>query len=177
MLLRPALLVVALALASSAAWAGDPCPIEFRLVNLGPNDFPWVQKPIAVKDDEVYQRLVAHLKSAECTEVTSIDVADDGYLKLGKEPKSWLRVWRIREQLLKGKDFRCDDAHTGLAALGALGDGGVVFYQRGTRRVLLTTAGWDTVCVPVDELKTKADVAKLWEKGTHRYVADRHANP
>lgn len=155
-----------------AALAGDPCPISFRLSNLGP--LP-KEGAVPIEQDKVFDRLVAMLGKAECTEVTVVKPAGD-LLPVGGT--GGLQVWRLQELLMdKAGAFRCTDAHTVMVALSAVPESGHVIYQRGTRRVLLTTAGWGTVCMDTSALETDAGVQALWDGATKALVADRHANP
>jgi hypothetical protein len=123
----------------------------------------------------VFERLVAVVGQAECTELTVVK-ASDGTLPLGGG--GGLSTWRLQELMMdKAGAFRCTDAHTAMAALSAVPESGHLLYQRGTRRVLLTTAAWGTVCLDTSALETEAGVRALWSGATKALVADRHANP
>ena len=92
-----------------------------------------------------------------------------------------LQTWVLQSLLVdKKRAFRCDDAHERLAALSAFPQNATVVYQRGRRRVLLTTARWQTVCVPISAFTGKArksGVTRLWRGATGKVVKDRHDNP
>lgn len=168
--------LLALSLFTAVARAGDPCPIDFRVSNLGPLD---KEGAVAIADDAVFARLVTWLGQAECTSVT-VAKADQGVLPLGDPGSAGLRTWRLQALLMDDKGgFRCDDAHVALAALSAVPDSGHVIYQRGTRRVLLTAAGWGTACMDLSALESGGDAAleKLWTGATGKLVKDRHDNP
>ena len=163
------------ALAVAPAVAGDPCPIDFRVSNLGPLSKPGA---VSIQEDAVFTALTKHLSRAECATV-SVHGATDNVLPLGKSADG-LATWRLQELLVDGAgSFRCEDAHTVLIALSAVPETGHVIYQRGTRRVLLTTAGWGTACMDVAELEAggEAAVTKLWEGATGKLVQWRHDNP
>lgn len=163
----------------TAALAGDPCPIDFRLTDLG--HFTWSEPRTA---DPVWDALVARLSKAECTTVRTTR-AKDGRIPLGGQ--SYLDVATVQSLLVTDqRAYRCDDAHIATRPLAAVvRDGtwvsGDVLYQRGARRVMLTAIGWGTVCVPLAELedpKTReAALTRLWDGATATLVSDRHANP
>lgn len=167
-------------LALSAALAGDPCPIQFRVTDLGP--LPWASAPAAT--DPVWDALVAHVGKADCVEARTVR-AREGKVSLGGQSFLWSEGVQTR-LVDANKAYRCSNAHEHLAALTAVvRDGhwvdGDVFYQRGSRRVMLTTLGWGTVCVPLSELEDPktgaAAVAKMWEASTAKLVQYRHDNP
>lgn len=166
-----------LSLLVAAAVAGDPCPIDFRVSNLGPLSKP---DQVAIADDPIYAALKAWSQSAECLAVTWVD-AQAGFLSLdpGAQDREDLQVWRLQELLLDAQgSFRCDDAHEALAALSAVEMSGHVIYQRGTRRTLLAAAGSQTVCLDNASLEAGGEaIQRLWEGATGAIVADRHANP
>jgi len=158
----------------AAALAGDPCPIDFRLSNLGPLDKP---DAVPVEQDKIFQDLRTFVEKKECTHAT-FAVADGGQLPLGVD--SYLYTWKLQSLLMDDAGgFRCKDAHEVLTALSALPHTAVVFYQRGTRRVLLTTAGWGTACMDIAELEKGGETSlqKLWDGATGKRVRDRHDNP
>lgn len=79
----------------------------------------------------------------------------------------------------KGRGFRCKDAHKRLSKVGfSRGDIAVV---RGSRRVLLASVGWKTVCVRAADYDGKKAsskrLKKLLQKVTDPYVSDRFENP
>ncbi|MCP4500709.1 MAG: hypothetical protein GY822_12180 [Deltaproteobacteria bacterium] len=78
------------------------------------------------------------------------------------------------------KSYRCKDAHKNLKWLGNLrvdGEAINMVYQRGTRRVMLSLAGWDTVCMDLRNLHDDKGLLKLWNGATKRFIKDRHDNP
>ncbi len=161
----------------SLAYAGDPCPIDFRLTNLGPLDKPGA---VPIEEDKIFQDLRAFVEKSECTTV-EVALSDAGTVPLGKEGENVnLQGWRLQQLLMDSEGgFRCKDAHEVLIALSATNHTGFVVYQRGTRRVLLTTAGWGTVCMDTTELEKGGEAAlkKLWDGATGKLVKDRHDNP
>ena len=157
------------------AQAGDPCPIQLTVINLGP--LGGSKNQIAAEKDEVFKALIKHGLRSECIEIKTM-IPKNGYYKLGKME---LRAWSLQTLLTdKKRAFRCKDAHNSLAALAAFSGDGTVIYQRGSRRVLLSTAGWQTTCVALSELTGKnanTGLAKLWDGATKKVISDRHANP
>jgi hypothetical protein len=156
----------------AAAFAGDPCPIDFRVSNLGP--LP-KDGAVPIEQDTIFSRLVTWLGSQDCVSVSVVTPKED---VLPLVNGGGLQVWRLQALLTdKAGAFRCTDAHTVMAALSAVPESGHVIYQRGTRRVLLTTASWGTMCMDTTALETDAGLKSLWDGATKAVVADRHANP
>jgi hypothetical protein len=161
---------------TAIALAGDPCPMTFRISNLGP-----LAKEGAVgpADDAVYKALVAFAERQDCAQITTV-VAVDGALPITANTTDGLGTWRLQELLVDGGGaFRCADAHVGLSALSAVPEVGHLIYQRGTRRVLLSTAAWGTACMDVAALESGGDaaLAKLWAEATGALVKWRYENP
>ena len=158
------------------ALAGDPCPIDFRVSNLGP-----LSKAGAVplEEDGIWKHLIGWLGSEDCVNADT-KTAKDGKLPVEDGSSGGLAVWRLQELLIDDSGaFRCDDAHEPLAALSAIDRSAHVIYQRGTRRTLLTTAGWQTICVNNVDLQKGGDplIEKLWKGATAKVVENRYANP
>ncbi len=79
----------------------------------------------------------------------------------------------------KARRFRCDDAHKSLRKAGL--DGGDIVVVRGSKRILVSNAGWGTTCVKATSLDgaklTAKAVGKVLDAVARRYVQDRHDNP
>ena len=166
--------IVALGFNASTTFAGDPCPIPFTVLNLGP--LGGAKDPIPAKKDEIFQALIKYAKNSDCVEL-SIFQPEKHYIELGKTE---LQPWRIQELLKKKNVFRCKDAHKAVEALSAFAGDGTLIYQRGRRRVLLTSAGSQTHCVDISELTGKnkeAAFKSLWEGATKEIITYRFANP
>jgi hypothetical protein len=162
-------------LAAAPVYAGDPCPIDFRVSNLGPLSKPGA---VPIAEDAVFTALTKHLANADCVTVTVAKAANHT-LPLAPSGEG-LQTWRLQELLMDDKgSFRCEDAHTVLVALSAVAETGHVIYQRGTRRVLLTTAGWGTTCMEASALEAggPAAIAKFWDGATGKLVQYRYDNP
>lgn len=180
---QSALWVLLLLLWATPAGAGDPCPISFRITDLGP--LPW-SKAKSVKKDPVLESLIKHAAKQECTVLTSRRAEAEIHLGKG-EWAPYLDVATLQSLLVdQKKAFRCEDAHVALAALKALVEPkmaytGEVFYQRGKRRILLVSPGWGTACAPLTELQDKqkgpALIKAMWEKVSKGFSNYRHANP
>ena len=165
---------LALGLNHSTAFAGDPCPIKFTVLNLGP--LGGAKDPIPANKDEIFQALVNYAKKSDCIEL-SIFQPEKYDIELGK---TQLQTWKIQELLKKKNVFRCKDAHKAVEALSAFAGDGTLIYQRGRRRVLLTSAGSQTRCIGLDKLKGKKkdDALKtLWDGATKAIITDRYQNP
>lgn len=87
----------------------------------------------------------------------------------------------LRKQVLSPKRrFYCEDAHTRLLKNKNIQEGDIV-YIRGSRRVLISTVGFYTVCAIASqydgEKMTRRRVAQLFERITRDYTNDRYENP
>jgi|GEM_PF-1610436 len=173
---RALLLFLLATLSAPAAVAGDPCPIDFGVVNLG--KFNWDKK--TPTKDPLFRKLLAQANHDGCAHVVSRSNDTDGWkVNLGKgvDLATDLKYTAILDEK---KAFRCKDAHVVLKPLANVLVDGVplnVVYQRGSRRILIAVIGWGTTCVDIKDLKTDADFKKLWVKATKKYVDDRYANP
>lgn len=88
---------------------------------------------------------------------------------------------KLRKQVLSPKKrFYCEDAHTRILKNKNIQEGDIV-YIRGSRRILISTAGFYTVCAIASqydgEKMTRSRVAQLFERVTRDYTNDRYENP
>ncbi len=123
--------------------------------------------------DPLVGALMDHASAQECSDVSR------GTL----EPKQ--REVAMAAVFSKLKRFRCEDAHKALAKAD-LGDGrtlegGELVIVRGSKRLIMESPGWATVCVKAahyDGAKlTPKALKSLFTKLSSGYTSDRHNNP
>lgn len=104
----------------------------------------------------------------------STDCREGVLLQLTEEQRAAVEAGAFDQ----GRGFRCETAHTALAAHFQSGD---VVLVRGGRRILVTAPGWATRCVSVASLdgeRLTPEAAKaLLEGVVAGHVKDRHDNP
>lgn len=121
------------------------------------------------RQDPILGALIRHASKQDCASVTRGD--SDG-------------EWAAKAKaavFAKNRRFRCDDAADKLYGSNGIPGPGDIFLVRGSKRVLIANAGYETVCVRAAEYDgaklTPAKVANLYRKLTQSYVDDRYANP
>lgn len=179
-------LVMAVLVASSSAWAGDPCPIRIPVVDLGIPD--WAKPSLAakVKDGDAFLARLAKAgnNGKQCTTSKVIKADGDEFpmrLYDAKISEDKLAVSAIKSKLVDGKRrFQCKSAKRTLAYLKGLSeaDGSVIAY-RGHSRILLVVPGWRSMCISAKKADAMSDkkAAALFRKLTGALVKDRHDNP
>ena len=173
-----------LLVAPSPAQAGDPCPIRFAAVDLGPP--AWAEPALRKKvegGDPLFTRLVSLAAKLECSEVSPVP-AKDGSIAVALHEEvdaARLKVDHVKARLVdKKRRFRCDAAARDLKYLAATAEeDGMILYHRGHARILLVSPGWKSLCVDAAKADKMTDkqLVDLWKKVTGPRVADRHENP
>jgi len=171
-------------LAPSPAMAGDPCPIDIGVVDLGVPEWakPELRDRVA-KGDPLLARMVRLASKLDCSNV-SLQPAVDG--KIGLQLHEEVDEARMAVEYVKGKlvdrqrQFRCSQAARDVKYLSATAThSGAVLFYRGHSRILLVSPGWKSLCVTASKADrmTDAQVVALWKQVTGPLVKDRHDNP
>jgi hypothetical protein len=179
-----AALSLGLLVAASPVMAGDPCPIDFAVVDLGVPDWAKPELRERVKNgDPLLARMVRLAGRLDCTEV-SLAPPRDGAIALElyeKVDDARMALDHVKRKLVdKKRQFRCAEAARDLKYLAAISQhNGAILYYRGHTRILLVSPGWKSLCVSsaaADKMSDRQLVA-LWNQLTGPLVAHRHANP
>ncbi|MFT7623767.1 MAG: hypothetical protein ACI9WU_002950 [Myxococcota bacterium] len=122
------------------------------------------------KQDPLIGALINYAVSQDCTHVRRTDID-------AEQRKALLSA-----VFSKARRFQCDSAHRKLGKLEEQGlDGGDLVVVRGSKRVLISSPAWKTVCVKAKDFDgknlTKKAVGRLFHKLTRGFVSDRHSNP
>ncbi|MCB9555382.1 MAG: hypothetical protein H6707_04710 [Deltaproteobacteria bacterium] len=177
--MKRGMLTVALSLAlTSSASAGDPCPIGFTVIDVGPP--PWATE--TPHGQASLDRLLALAKKNPCTQIAS------GKIKNGQlvvsygtvEDKDDIALSTVHRGFFgKNRRFLCEAQAKPLKRLKHANGDALLLYLRGQKRTQIALAGWSAICLRNDTFDKASDkqLRQIWHRLTRAYVADRHANP
>ena len=163
-----------LILFSIASIAGDPCPISFRFYDAGVPQ--WLDRDDILealgadssKKDPLLRKLMAYSKAQDCSKVRVKTPSFD--LEQSIKEKAFVNI----------KSFNCNGAHKKLKKIKNLHSGDVILV-RGSRRVLISHVGWNTVCVNSSSYNgrylTELRLQTLYDNLFAEYISDRFENP
>ena len=163
-----------LILLSVATNAGDPCPISYNFYDAGVPQ--WLDRDDILealgadssKKDPLLRKLMAYTKKQDCSKTKMKTASFD--LKQSIKEKTFVNV----------KSFNCRRAHKKLKKIKGLHSGDVVLV-RGSRRVLISHVGWNTICVNSSSYNgkylTQGKLERLYDDLFSEYISDRFENP
>jgi len=161
---------------SMVTYAGDPCPISFEFYDAGVPQ--WLDredildklKADSSKADPLLRELIKYTTSQGCA-------------KTKVKKLSFDLEQKIKEKVfVNQKRFNCAGAHEKLNEIKGFNEyGGKLVLVRGSRRVLLSHVGWNTVCIQSSQYNGKRlseyKLQNLFDKLFAGYIADRYENP
>ena len=166
--------IALLAWLSSSIYAGDPCPIHFKFYDAGVpqwldrEDILEALKADSTKTDPLLTKFREYTAKQDCTKTEEKEPSFDLIQEI--KAKTFIHV----------KSFNCRGAHKKLKKIKDLSSGDIVLV-RGSRRVLISHVGWNTVCVQSSAYNGRHlstyKLQTLFDKLFSEYILKKYSNP